>query len=74
MGILILIKSITSVSDSPNVSYACGQTYPWYYDTESALNLEQCVIKPNQCTSDKYYRHGTKITDTNTPRQYYGIL
>lgn len=66
MGLLILIKSITSVSDAPNVSYSCGQTYPWYYDNDNAEKLEQCVVKPPECTSDKYYRHGTLISDTNS--------
>ena len=43
MGLLILIKSITSVSDSPNIAYHCGQTYPWYYDAVYPYNIEQCV-------------------------------
>jgi len=70
MALLILIKQITSSYDSPNVSYSCGNTYPWSYysslDSESILNETSpvtCLIKPDTCTAENYYRGGFRIND-----------
>ena len=70
MALLILIKSITNVYDSPNVAYFCGNTYPWYYassiDTSQNLLLEPpftCSQKPSVCTTSNYYQNGYTYND-----------
>ncbi|CAN0277728.1 unnamed protein product, partial [Phaeothamnion confervicola] len=32
MLLLRWIKSVSTVIDQPNVAYACGQAFPWYYE------------------------------------------
>ena len=60
MALLILIKSITSVYNSPNVAYYCGQTFPWFY-TPSIVPGEvpavsQCLESPQVCSTKNYYQ------------------
>lgn len=62
MLLLVWIKSLTTVFDSPAAAYTCGQTIPWQY--EESLNpativetpLFQCLQKPPNCSADNYYR------------------
>lgn len=62
MLLLVWIKSLTTVYDSPAAEYSCGQTIPWQY--EDRLNpatfvetpLFQCLQKPPNCSADNYYR------------------
>lgn len=62
MLLLVWIKSLTTVFDSPSASYSCGQTIPWQYedglDPASVVQtpLFQCLQRPPNCTEDKYYR------------------
>jgi hypothetical protein len=70
MALLILIKSITNQYDSPNVAYYCGNAFPWYYEDGTSLNesnvmsspLVQCLEKPQQCTTDNYYKSGITLS------------
>lgn len=65
MGLLVWIKSISSIYDSPPVSYVCGQTMPWQfedslpYDPARLLDdpLIKCLEKPSGCTAENYYRN-----------------
>ncbi|CAM9094590.1 unnamed protein product, partial [Laminaria digitata] len=62
MLLLVWIKSLTTVYDSPAAGYSCGQTIPWQY--EDRLNpatfvetpLFQCLQKPPNCSANNYYR------------------
>lgn len=70
MALLILIKSITSTYDSPNIAYYCGNIYPWNYYTDldpsnifNETSPLQCLYKPDECTEKNYYR-GSYKTDT----------
>eukprot|EP01038_Epipyxis_sp_PR26KG_P005748 gene5748-7937_t len=63
--LLILIKSITDVYDSPDIAYYCGNTAPWYYSSSlSDFNIFDplssppigCTQKPLTCDTDKYYQ------------------
>lgn len=62
MLLLVWIKSLTTVYDSPAAEYSCGQTIPWQY--EDRLNpatfvetpLFQCLQKPPNCSANNYYR------------------
>jgi hypothetical protein len=64
MALLIAIKTITNVYDSPNVAYYCGQTFPWFYSDgfsssdPSSLSLFNCTAKPDTCTANHYYNDG----------------
>lgn len=66
MSILIIIKTITSVYDSPNIAYYCGNTVGGY----ALDNLGECQIEPDTCSEDKYYQQGFKYND----EKYYGRL
>lgn len=65
MGLLILIKSITTIYDSPNVAYFCGNTYPWFYadsfdwfdpsSWKSSIPFT-CTQKPRTCSAKSYYQ------------------
>lgn len=74
MGLLILIKTITSVYDSPNVAYFCGNTYPWFYNTfpvqgDALLDSVPyvCTQKPATCTLDHYYEESGSYMVNNNP-------
>ncbi|CAM9424100.1 unnamed protein product, partial [Ectocarpus fasciculatus] len=62
MLLLVWIKSLTTVYDSPATNYTCGQTIPWQYeeslDASTMLQspLFKCLQKPPECTADNYYR------------------
>lgn len=62
MLLLVWIKSLTTVIDSPATAYTCGQTIPWQYEeslqpsTFVETPLFQCLQKPPNCTADHYYR------------------
>ncbi len=62
MFFLILIKSVTTKYDSPNISYHCGEAYPWAYSNsvsvDNMLNTVpyQCGQQPNTCSAENYYR------------------
>ncbi|CAM9576597.1 unnamed protein product, partial [Hapterophycus canaliculatus] len=62
MLLLVWIKSLTTVYDSPAASYSCGQTLPWQYEdsldpaTVVASPLFQCLVQPPNCTAKHYYR------------------
>ena len=80
MALLILIKSITDVFESPNVAYYCGNIYPWYYSASSLLDLSgtspiSCTNKPAECTADHYYQDKVTINvpiDNVTEVSYEG--
>lgn len=62
MLLLVWIKSLTTVFDSPAASYTCGQTIPWQYEDSlsPAAFVESplfgCLQRPPNCTADEYYR------------------
>ncbi|RYH30059.1 hypothetical protein EON65_06455 [archaeon] len=78
MALLILIKSITSVYDSPNVAYYCGNTYPWSYSATPPQTLEQlvtkspyyCTQKPNTCSVGHYFEDSYTVVDYSVPEPY----
>lgn len=78
MALLILIKSITSVYDSPDIAYHCGNSYPWQYG--SSLSTEatfpySCLVKPAQCEVDNYYRSSFEfVTPNGTTEKAYEQL
>lgn len=63
MCLLIYIKSIVDVYDSPNVSYYCGNVFPWFYSASVDDVIQSgnsfipfsCAIKPATCIADNYY-------------------
>lgn len=61
MMLLIWIKTLTEVYDSPNIAYHCGNTYPWYYSSSLLQSSVypyqpfQCTQKPSDCTLKNYY-------------------
>lgn len=64
-----MIKSLTSVYDSPNVAYFCGNTYPWFYADSydpdqfySGNSPIMCLEKPAQCTTRNYYKDSATFT------------
>lgn len=65
MTILIMIKQITTVYDSPNVAYHCGNTYPWHYNGGMSEDLTgvpyDCLQKNDTCSADNYYQGGFHI-------------
>ncbi len=67
MFFLIMIKSVTTKYDSPNISYHCGEAYPWAYSNSvSAGNMlktvpYQCGQQPNTCSAENYYRSRRKF-------------
>ena len=65
ISLLVLIKNVTEIVDSPNASYFCGNTYPWKYanSLKGALNFAPyfCVMRPNECSNGKYYQTKVKI-------------
>jgi len=71
LSLLVIIKSYTEVINSPNVSYFCGNVYPWYY-TDSLLDdpskigtsTLSCLIRPTLCDQNNFYRNGV---DYNIP-------
>lgn len=64
MLLLVWIKSLTSVFDSPPVAYTCGQTIPWQYEKSLPFNrtalannpLIKCLEQPPTCSAEHYYR------------------
>lgn len=70
MALLILIKSITSVYDSPNIAYYCGNTFPWHYTTSTTSIPLDCLMEPPTCSKDNYYQGGTKIDGVHYYDQY----
>ena len=80
MALLILIKSITSVYDSPNIAYYCGQAFPWFYSEStppiwdpSVVNSAPvpCLFKPTECTADNYYQKKSfYVANMNAYSQY----
>lgn len=64
MLLLVWIKSVTKVYDSPSVAYVCGQTLPWRYDESLPFNpaalvddpLLECLRQPPECKTEHYYR------------------
>eukprot|EP01031_Cornospumella_fuschlensis_P022275 gene22275-27238_t len=78
MALLILIKSITSVYDSPNVAYYCGNTYPWSYSDTPPTTLEElvtstpyyCTQKPNTCSIPHYYEDSYSVIDYSVPEPF----
>ena len=73
MALLIIIKGITKVYDSPNVAYYCGNAYPWFYSSSLHINdLNNvwtdipaiCVKKPDECSVKHYYQSKETVPDT----------
>ncbi len=69
MTILIFIKLITTVYDSPNIAYHCGNTFPWHYSDSLSSGdgglPYSCLEKPPSCSTSNYYR-GRFSVDTPT--------
>ena len=68
LSLLVLIKNITEVIDSPPVAYFCGNSYPWFYN-KSLYELEGlapflCLFKPLTCSSKSYYNN---VIDVDNP-------
>lgn len=61
MFFLIMIKSVTTKYDSPNIAYHCGEAYPWSYNNDFVPGgmLQrmpyQCTQKPDTCDEANYY-------------------
>ncbi|CAM9264642.1 unnamed protein product [Heterosigma akashiwo] len=82
MFLLVWIKSLTKVYDSPAVSYACGQTPPWFYTDQinpmdpQSTQLLTCLEKPIQCGAEHYYHwvpgegNGLSLPDLYTKNGY----
>lgn len=50
MYLLVVIKSKSVTFSSPNVSYSCGNMYPWSYvsssvDLKASLSVVSCLLK-----------------------------
>lgn len=84
MVLLIMIKSATSVYDSPNVAYYCGNTYPWFYTNSSeqghfrdSASPFHCVKRPPTCDVRNYYKGSESFTFNNslvTVSTQYGYI
>ena len=70
MCLLILIKTLTTKYESPDVAYYCGQAAPWFYDAnvysanqndQMQITPYQCQFEPTQCSLDNYYQSGISI-------------
>jgi hypothetical protein len=75
MALLILIKSITSVYDSPDIAYHCGNSDPWQYGSSLAPDATQpynCLFKPAECETNSYYRSSFEFIapDGSTQKAY----
>lgn len=67
VSLLIVLKSLSEVYDSPNVAFYCGQAFPWFYSQSlnyTALSLSnvgnifaQCVEEPLDCRNLNYYQY-----------------
>jgi hypothetical protein len=62
MALLIYIKSVTDIYDSPAVAYYCGNAYPWYYNPTFDYTTDPqipftCTQKPLECQVDHYYQY-----------------
>ncbi len=68
MALLIMIKSITSVYNSPTIAYHCGNVFPWFYNDQPILGDISneapyvCTQKPSVCTTGHYYRGGLSFS------------
>ena len=74
MALLILIKQITKSYDSPNVSYSCGNAFPWsytsFFDSTNILSPSSavnCLMKPEVCYESNYYQSGFYIDSNIEP-------
>jgi len=86
MALLIMIKSLTDVYDSPSVAYYCGNAYPWFYSSPNSLEelVTQdgpfdCLVKPATCSLPHYYQSSAsfdvpKINQTITAYSQYGYV
>jgi ATP-binding cassette subfamily A (ABC1) protein 3 len=78
MALLIAIKSITNVYDSPDVAYYCGQTYPWFYSgafdqaQPNSLEIFQCNMKPDTCSANHYYENSYSTNINGQSVSFYG--
>lgn len=74
MVLLIMIKSLTSIYDSPNIAYYCGNAYPWFYYSNpvgasadlspvgEGISPLQCLRKPDNCELRNYYKDSATFT------------
>ena len=61
MGLLIVLKNISTVDDSPDIAYYCGQAFPWFYaaSIQPSFNSQpvlECISKPLSCGAPKYFQ------------------
>ena len=64
LSLLVIIKSYTEIIKSPNVSYFCGNIYPWYYmdsflddPAKIATSTLSCLFRPASCDENNFYRN-----------------
>lgn len=63
--LLILIKGLTDIYDSPTIDYSCGQVDPWNYAASNASwsTLATCAQEPDTCSAKHYYRKQKTLVD-----------
>lgn len=75
MGLLVWIKTICDIYDSPSVAYYCGQTQGQGFYSEDISDipstLQQCLVPPATCKAENYYNQPIG-TDTFKVYTEYG--
>jgi ATP-binding cassette subfamily A (ABC1) protein 3 len=69
MALLIAIKNVTTIINSPNTAYYCGNTMPWYYSAVISNVPKEwlatppytCTQKPYTCSASNYYQQSEFI-------------
>jgi ABC-type Na+ transport system ATPase subunit NatA len=84
MALLVWIKTLATVYDSPPIALYCGQTIPWNYaaTSDDIMADAQCVVPPDTCDPPqgmrKYYQTEVNLTmyDEEAPVYYanYGYI
>mmetsp|Transcript_62430 Transcript_62430/g.122842 ORF Transcript_62430/g.122842 Transcript_62430/m.122842 type:complete len:2323 (-) Transcript_62430:80-7048(-) len=81
MALLIMIKNLTSVYNSPSIAYYCGNAYPWFY-TSTIGDIDNnkpltCLQQPDTCDVDNYYKDEASFkynNDTLVVYSQYGYV
>jgi hypothetical protein len=63
LSLLILIKFQSDKYISPNISYYCGNAFPWFYSDSVNTHANpmisppfECALKPKTCDINGFYR------------------